>query len=275
MSRKVISFAAHQFSSMKGLSFSAEDYSKLKHGSKTVARKFGVDLATQFLCSPEFLKLMPDIIDKQIVVSSAPWKSVPVASTTLTDYFMSKFNPVWSSNYKAAESLKISRGHSYNDDYGAMSKEQRDNAISADNFYIDKETIKGKVLFLIDDVKITGAHERRMDTLLDNAEFDGTVVYLYFAQFVGEGDPNIENKLNYAFVNNLVDINYIIDNDEFIFNTRVIKYILRAEKSEFQTFINYQSKSFRHSFNTFLTGNEYHKLPEFLDNYLYLKSKLV
>ena len=64
----------------------------------------------------------------------------------------------------------------------------------------DKEFIKGKVLFFIDDIKITGSHERRIKALLESVGFDGTVVFLYYAMYEGEGHPNIENQLNYGFV---------------------------------------------------------------------------
>lgn len=274
------SFSAQKFSDMESLGFSAEEYSKLKYGSKRVARLFGFELAEKFLEHLQSVntELRDYLIGKQIVIASAPYKFIPVASTTLKDYFMSKFNTPWSETNPSLQDLKIFRGHSYNVDYGALSAEEREARLTGDTFYVDGNFLKGKVLFCIDDVRITGSHEKRMRQLLEKTGFDGTVVYLYYAEYTGNGHANIENKLNYAFVKgdstDLLNINAIIQDDEFKFNTRVTKYILSAEFSEFKNFIDYQKTSFRNGLLTYLTGNEYHKIPEFEQNVNYLKTKL-
>lgn len=267
-------FSAHKFFDMSSLSFSAIEYSKFKFGSKEVARKFGNELANKFLTSTEFLSLASQLKNRKIVIASAPWKNIPVASTALKDYFMSRFNPIWSHDNPALLDLKIYRGHSYNQDYGNMNEADRDAAINADDFHIDSKFIEGKILFLIDDVRITGSHERRMERLLEAIGFQGTVVFLYFAEYLGSGNPNIENDLNFAFVKNILCINQILQNDEFIFNTRTVKYILDTPHEKFVNFIDYQSKQFCHSLCKELTGNEYHKLDEFKENYKYLITKL-
>lgn len=258
---------------MQDLGFSALDYSKLKYGSKRAARIFGLELGQSFIdnSDPELIK---KIIGKEIVIASAPYKFIPVASTILKDYFISSFNRVWAENNPSIQDLKVFRGHSYNQDYGAMSEEERENAINSDAFYIDANFIKGKVLFFIDDVKITGSHERRIKSLLESVNFDGIVVFLYYAEYTGAGHPNIENDLNYAFVRSLLCINYIIQNDEFIFNTRVTKYILSAPHDEFINFIDYQTKTFRNTLLTYLYGNEYHTQEEFKLNISYLKTTI-
>ena len=276
---QTFNFSVKQFDSFENLGFSAEEYSKLKYGSKRVARLFGTELGKEFLKFLEFNTTLTELIkDKEIVVSSAPYKFIPVASTILKDYFLSSFNRVWAEEHKSVQDLKVFRGHSYNADYGAMTEQERDEAINSDSFYIDKEFIKGKVLFFIDDIKITGSHERRIKALLESVGFDGIVVFLYYAQYKGEGHPNIENQLNFGFVenskNDLLKINYIIQNDEFIFNTRVTKYILSAKHSVFCNFIDYQSKTFRNTLLTYLLGNEYNKLQEFKQNVQYLKTKI-
>lgn len=270
---KTFSFSAKKFTSMDELGFSAEDYSKLKYGSKRVARIFGVELGKAFL---QYIKLgvEPLIQGSEVVVSSAPYKFIPVASTILKDYFISSFNRVWAETNPSVQDLKVFRGHSYNADYGAMTEEDRDKAINSDSFYIDANFIKGKVLFFIDDVKITGSHERRIKALLESVGFDGIVVFLYYAEYKGKGHPNIENQLNFAFVKNLLSINYIIQNDEFIFNTRVTKYILSAGSDEFKNFIDHQTKTFRNTLLTYTYGNEYHKIYEFQHNINYLKTTI-
>lgn len=273
---EIFKYSLHKFSKLEDTIFDPKDYSKLKYGSKRAARIFGVNLGKSFL--EELVYYDTDLYKmlkgKEIVISSAPYKFIPVASTILKDYFLSAFNTKWAEENPSVQDLKVFRGHSYNADYGSMTEAQRDEAINSDDFYIDANFIKGKTLFFIDDVRITGAHERRIEKLLDSVGFEGDVVFLYFAEFVGEGHPNIENELNFAFVKDLKSINYIIQNDDFIFNTRVTKYILSASKEEFSNFIDYQTKSFRNTLLTYTMGNEYHRLPEFKENINYLKTKI-
>lgn len=276
-------YSLYKFTDLENAGFDSKDYSKLKYGSKRVARIFGVDLGNRFLkdlilgnniSSNTGYDLYNKLINKEIVIASAPYKFIPVASTILKDYFLSAFNTKWAENNPSVQDLKVFRGHSYNADYGSMTEEQRDKAINSDDFYIDANFIKGKTLFFIDDVRITGAHERRIEKLLESVGFDGDVVFLYFAEFVGKSHPNIENELNFAFVKDLKSINYIIQNDDFIFNTRVTKYILSASKDEFNSFIDYQTKSFRNTLLTYTMGNEYHHIDPFKENISYLKSRL-
>jgi hypothetical protein len=252
---------------MNSLTFSAIEYSKLKYGSKKYAKKLGEELAGKFLQSLEFKNLLHNLSNKKIVVCSAPWKNIPVASTALKNYFISEFNPALSKNNYIVEDLKVYRGHSYNEDYGAMNKAERELAITSDDFHIDKEFIEGKTLFFIDDIFITGAHERRIESLLRKVGFEGIVLFLYYAEYQGEDNPVIENQLNYAFMKNLSDMDYIIKNEEIIFNTRLVKFMLNSPYYEFKKFIFNQSYYFCSLLKTHIEGNEYHKIDEFKENY--------
>ena len=264
-------FSIHKFADTDNLTFSAIEYSKFKHGSKQFAKKLGTELACSFLESVEFKSFYQNTLNHQVVICSAPWKNIPVASTALKDFFISEFNPVWSVNNQAVQDLKVDRAHSYNEDYGAMSKEQREQVITSDDFSIDKVFIKGKVLVFIDDIIITGAHERRIKSLLDAAGFEGWVLFLYYAEYQGEDNPAIENELNYAFIKNLSNMDYIIKNEGVIFNTRLVKFILNAPNDEFKQFISNQSPSFCSSLEKHIIGNEYHNIEQFQKNYVHLQ----
>lgn len=265
---KTFRFYHNSFNSIDDIQINPIEYSKFKHGSKSCARKFGKELAISFqdTMTQEIKYILEN---SEIVVSSAPYKYIPVASTALKDYFLSEFMLWCATEYgKTPADLKIFRGHSYNEDYGAMTVEQRDKAISSDSFWIDSEFIKNKTLILIDDIRITGSHERRMENLLESVGFDGNVIYLYYSHLNVDSvvHPNIENVLNYAFVQNELDINHIIKNDEFIFNTRVVKFLLNLPEDKFSTFINYQSESFVETLAKNAIGNGYLKEQKFYNN---------
>lgn len=269
---QIYKFSAHKFNDLNDVTFSKEDYSKFKHGSKRASRVFGQELGRMFLDSGLYKEKLLHVTNKDILVCSAPYKFIPVASTLLKDYFVSVFNKEWSIDHNPIIDFKIFRAHSYHDDYGCLNQEQRKIAINSDNFYIDKVFIENKIIIFIDDVRITGSHEQRMIELLEKNNFKGQAFFLYFAQLSDCENihPNIENELNYASVKNLLDINQIVKNDEFIFNTRVVKYILKASDVEFKEFINYQSFIFRNTLLTYLQGNNYHKIDDFKVNYQYL-----
>lgn len=265
---QIYRFAAHFFDNLGSLQFSKEDYSKFKHGSRRISQLFGRELAVAFLTSDLYQEKLSPVFDKEIVVCSAPYKYIPVASTHLKDDFIACFNQEWSKEKAAVVDLKVFRKHSYNDDYGSLTKEQRNTAIFSDDFHIDKEFIRNKTLIFIDDIRITGAHEQRMLALLQKNDFVGEVFFLYFAQLNEHPliHPNIENELNYAFVKQLSDIQFIIEKEEFAFNTRVVKFMLKADFPSFQHFIHQQNTSFQQSLLAYLQGNDYHKIPEFEEN---------
>jgi hypothetical protein len=55
-------------------------------------------------------------------------------------------------------------------------------------------------------------------------------------------------------------------NDEFIFNTRVVKFLLNLPEDRFLTFMSYQSKSFVETFAKNVIGNGYLKEQKFINN---------
>lgn len=99
------------------------------------------------------------------------------------------------------------------------------------------------------------------------------MIFIYLVEYTGE-DPSIENRLNHDSVKNLKDINDIIRNDKFIFNTRVIKYILKADIEEFVSFITYQSDIFQETLHHYSILNQYHKNSKYEVNFSILHNIL-
>jgi hypothetical protein len=187
------------------------------------AREFGLFLAKSFLESNVYRKLCEkhDFSSKTIAIAAAPYKFIPTASYPLKDYFMHAFNRIHARRFgKSLQEFKIFRGHSYHDDYGNMSEAERKNAITSDDFYLDTNYIRDKVLFIIDDIKVTGAHEDRITELLEQ-NYHEDVVYLTYADVdMREAMPSIEARLNLYGITSLEDVSSLIEADEFLFNTR-------------------------------------------------------
>ena|ERR1700741_908902 len=240
------------------------DYSKFKHGSKTQARKFGKQVAA--ICDFK--------AGSSLVFYSAPSNNIKTASNAFKDYLLSSLSTQIMEKGIQVKQGKINREYSYDDDYGLMSKQERAKAISSDIFHIDKHFISPQdTLIFIDDVKITGSHEQRIKELLKREKITNKVIFIYIAEYTGE-DPTIENKLNHHKANNLRDINDIIRNEEFIFNTRVVKFILKADIEHFVSFITYQSLSFKETFYSLSILNNYHSNDKYKHNFDILKNLL-
>lgn len=166
---------------------------------------------------------------------------------------------------------KVNREYSYDDDYGTMTKEERKKAISSDLFQLDKTIITEKdILVFVDDIKITGSHEERIKEMLLRENISNEVIFIYMAQYTGN-DAAIENRLNHSSVKDLKDINDIIRNEEFIFNTRVVKFILKSDIEHFVSFITYQSNSFKETLFSLSILNNYHINPKYKTNFNILK----
>jgi hypothetical protein len=239
-------------------------YSKFKHGSKTQARIFGKLVAN--VCSfPE---------NSSLAFYSAPHKNIHTASNCFMNYLLSSCSHQFMERKISVKQGKINRKYSYDNDYGNMSKEERKKAISSDLFEIDKSVIKLEdTLIFVDDIKITGGHEERMIELVKREGIQNDIIFVYLAEYTGE-EPTIEHRLNHHSVNTLLDVNHIIRNEEFEFNTRVVKYILKAEIEHFVPFIKYQSDIFQETLYSLSILNEYHNNSKYKSNFEILKNLL-
>lgn len=261
-------FSLHKITDDKRFTFSAKKYSKFKFGSKSVSREFGYTLGKSF-CE----EVLPHLHGPFVVLSS-PYCFIPTATFAMKDYFVRIVNNyLVENNLPVLEEAKIHRTITYKEDYGELSKEERFALIQNDGFHIDVEFIRNKTLILLDDVKITGSHERVIERMLAENHLDNDRVYVYFGELVNpEVDPKVENVLNYAFVKNLLDLDKIIKNDEFILNTRIVKYILNSKEEEVIPFLNYQKLELLKSIYHLAIGNSYHTIPEYKKNLTYLKN---
>ena len=244
--------------------FSPVDYSKFKYGAINIAREFGYLLADRFI-----EKCFKDHYDgRQIVVLPSAFSYIPTASFFMKVFFVEKLNLfLYKNGYPIVQETKINRTVTYREDYGEMSAQDRYNLISGDSFHVDKAYIEDKQLLFLDDIKITGTHERIIIKMLNDAQISNDCYMLYFAELINSNiSPKFENYLNNYFVKDLEKVDYIIKNEDFIFNTRVVKYILNANPEDFKAFINNQTHDFKRDILFQAIGNEYFKFENYLDN---------
>ena len=269
----VETFSLHKIKDEHKIPFLPSDYSKFKFGSKDIAREFGTALAKAFAW--EYVYTGKLSCYNKVVVISSPYCFIPTATHAMKDYFVRELNVyLIQCGYSVVEETKIHRTITYKEDYGELSESDRMALIQNDGFHIDKDFIAEKTLILLDDVKITGSHERVVNNMFSSFDPDNDIykIFVYFAELVNRAiNPKVENMLNYAYVKNLLDLDKIIKNDEFILNTRIVKYILNYEYNEFVNFIQYQRLKLVESIYHAAIGNSYHEIPDYQKNLLYIK----
>lgn len=262
--RTIEKFSAFQVSDPKNFDFPAEKYSKFKFGSTNIAREFGYTLADRFI--NQLFKYT--YAGKPIVVLPSAYSHIPTASYFMTIHFIDKLNQfLYENDFSPVETGKISRSVTYREDYGEMTADERYNLIKGDKFHIDEALLKNKILIFLDDIKITGTHERIIIKMLDDFDIHNHCYMLYFAELT---DPSIcpktENYLNHFYVKEISDLQSIINHDDFEFNTRIVKYILNSNHEACHKFLQNQSKSFINELYYKALGNEYYKFPEYFTN---------
>jgi hypothetical protein len=192
----------------------------------------------------------------------------------MKDYFIRELNnELVNKKFEAILEAKMYRKSSYKEEYGEMNKEQRFAIMKKDIFHIDKSLIQKNICLFLDDIVITGAHEHRVKMMLEHYEIESKNYFLYYAELLNsETNPIIENYLNYAFVKNLVCLDKIIKNENFLMNTRVVKYILDSPVEECKTFLTYQKHVFLQTLYHNAIGNGYHLIDDYKMNLEYLKT---
>ncbi|GAA4802886.1 hypothetical protein GCM10023231_34790 [Olivibacter ginsenosidimutans] len=199
-----ITYSLHKIDREDQFSFCANAYSRFKFGDAAVAEQFGTTLAKGFIDE----HLADKLIEQQLVVISSPYAFIPTATFVMKDYFVFYLNH-WLADkgYPVVQEAKVHRTITYKEDYGALSAEERIRLIGNDQFHIDKDFLTDKVLLFLDDIRITGSHERMILKMAEQYQLVNTMYLLYFAELTNkEIHPSIENTLNYHQVKTIFDL---------------------------------------------------------------------
>lgn len=250
--------------------FDSAEYSRFKFGDTFLAEKFADEIFSGFI--EQYGELI--LTKSEIIILPSPYHSIPTASNFLCSYFKVKLNQFLFQNEKnACIESKIHRNQTYTEDYGNMSFEERINLISNDTYHIDGNLIEGKFCIFLDDIKITGSHEKTINRILDEFSVNGDFMFVYFAELCNKSiNPNIENHYNYFSVKNLSDLIKIINDKGFKFNTRIVKYLLKMNEQELLEVIQSISENKIDELVQLAISNNYHQINEYKNNIKFLNN---
>lgn len=267
-----VTYSLHKISNEKHFSFHPDDYSRFKFGDEAIAKTFGEDLAEGFIKN----HLQAADGQQQLVVISSPYAFIPTATFAMKNYFVFRLNR-WLAAHQlpVVQETKVHRTITYKEDYGELNAEERLKLIGNDSFHIDSAFLTGKTLVFLDDIRITGSHERMIMKMADAYGLTNKMYLLYFAELINEAvHPNIENFLNYHCVKSVFDLQSIIESSHFFINTRIVKYMLNYETNAFSTFIKVQKDRFLNLFYDMALGNGYHIIEAYQLNLKLLKKEI-
>jgi FMN phosphatase YigB (HAD superfamily) len=269
----------HVINDINAIPFSAEEYSKFKFGSYSLAKKFGLDLFDYFK-TYHFDKLISKY--RKIIVYSSPYMQIPTSSYYLTYVFYKAFKQYLAENrFKTISVMhgKIERCQTYTEDYGALTAEDRFNLIKNDTYKLITVPAKDDLCIFIDDISITGTHQRVVEQLLDSSGVQTNSFFLYFAKLSNSSVcPSFENYLNYQYINEFSKIFELITSDDYRITTRTTKYILSQKRGDINRLITFLIK--KEKFDiwseliTLSYANEYHKIDLYNQNLYHLESCL-
>jgi len=258
------SYSLHKITEKDNCPFNETAYSEFKFGNRAYAKQFAKELFTGFISRYSELLLS----SQEIVILPSPYLSIPTASNFLCHYFKIQLNKfLFENNKKASIESKIYRNQTYVTDYGNLDFEERLKLISNDTYYLDRNFIDGKLCIFVDDIKITGSHEHTVNKILKQFDVNGDFIFLYFAELVNRDiHPNIENYYNYFSIKNVQDIVDLINKENFQFNTRIVKFILKLDESEFLYLTGNIPKHQSDELFHLAVSNNYHQITEYQSN---------
>ncbi|AMR33649.1 hypothetical protein A0256_20555 [Mucilaginibacter sp. PAMC 26640] len=266
-------YSLYHIDSAESFGFSADEYSRFKFGDGLVSQAFGTALANGFIIE----RLVINPIRQQIVVLSSPYSFIPTATFAMKNWFVYRLNH-WleQTNLPVVQEAKVHRTITYKEDYGELDAEQRMKLIGNDQFHIDKDFLAGKTLIFLDDIRITGSHERMIMKMVEEYKLSNEIYMLYFAELVNKSvHPNVENHLNYHHVKSIFHLQDIIASPDFCINTRIVKYILNYDFESFCIFMQEQNITFAQQLYNMALGNGYHTIEAYAQNLNFIKKRLL
>ena len=269
-------YAVHSINDTAIIPFNIQEYSKFKFGDSHIAQKYGVELFEYFRNT-----LLTELIAKHnnFLIYSSPYAQIPTSSYYMTQAFYSAFtdhlnkNQIKNINIKFC---KIKRCQTYTEDYGALSAEARFNLIKNDTYeFVDIPTLDDVCIF-IDDISITGTHQRVVEKLLHDNLFETSSVFMYFAKLNNpEICPSFENELNYSFIPDVIKLTELILSDVYKITTRTTKNILSLPNKDLEYLLGKINQHEKYSILNVLVemsyANGYNNIELYKENLKILK----
>jgi predicted amidophosphoribosyltransferase len=267
-SSKLNDFSMYHFSDLASAPFDKRDYSRMKFGSNRAARRFGYDMADRFF------HLYRDALETPCVVIPAPSTTVSVAATMLSRHFMNRLNEHLDTfSMEPVEWTLIHRNMTYNNNYAHLPKEERKKLLAADTIYLNREFVAGKTLIFVDDVRITGTHEEKIASYLEEIGLSNPHLFVTLASYEGQ-DAAIEGRLNHVEINDAHDLVLLSHEVDYEVTTRSLRLLLEAAEQDFAMLLKQAPARFREMAYHAAIVKGYNRHEPYATNFAKLKASV-
>lgn len=209
-----------------GTPFDVSAYSLMKHGDLEATRAFA-DLLADLL-----IERRPELVNERAdVVLPVSYVHVPPGCFYLAQHVAMRLSRLrHARGLSSASVVRIHKARLADFNYAASSLAERQAEMASQTFTLD-ESVDGKQVLVVDDVRVTGMTERVsfMATLADSRPH--SVVFSYVAMVCGDlaDDPSVESRLNLARVTSILDMLPSIERGEFGLTIRFLKKALASD----------------------------------------------
>jgi hypothetical protein len=250
VSRPVYELALYRLDQAGGAAiprpFDAALYSRYKYGSATAADSFARALGQAFLDRYRHLADQP-----RLLIAASPYRRVPTAANALAVRFATVLNDARAGRgIPPAPLVHIERIAASSGDYGTLPAEARTRLMAANALSFDRlrPHAHGAHLIVVDDVTVTGAHQRCLIRASETLPL-ASRAFAHIATFGRTGperpDPALEDRLNHAAVSTLDDLAEIVAGADFTWNVRVCKFLLcPANRDDLPSFLTRMTDPF-------------------------------
>lgn len=265
-------FAIHEINDITNLTFSDREYSRFKCGALSIARKYGKELAIKFCKEVLEKNLTPE---DNIIVFPSAYSYIPCAAALMARYFMHYLN-YWltENNFEVAMESKVVRKRKHAEEYATLSAEERISRLKNDEYYIDTVFTENKIVIFIDDIFITGTHQTKLSQVYSkpNTPQPKKIWFAYYAILNNAAvSATFEGELNYAEIKDIKGLTTLIEQDEFEYIIRTIRYILESSETDFYKFIRNRPFSEKETIYFSAICEGYDKHPKYKANVERLK----
>lgn len=257
------------------LPFVAAHYSRYKYGSTSSGNAFAYALGDAFHYA------FPQLVNSpSLFVASSPYKYVPTAAYALARTFFHYLNHLRDNlALPPAQFIKIERQRTSSGDYGLLSSEQRLASMRANPVSVHQALSHNADLIIIDDIKVTGAHQSRLIRATDTLTLSSRT-FLYILKLLNHSpemlNPAIEDHLNHSFVKNLNDLVDIALAPDFTWNVRVCKFLLNAKnRAALPAFLARMPDSFLLQLYQNSLGDGYNLMNAYQESHMIVQTALL
>ncbi|SDS03831.1 PRTase ComF-like [Paraoerskovia marina] len=203
-------------------------YSRFKYGDGLVAVELASALASLAARVP---RLLSD--PRGFLVAVPGYDVAPPAAASLLAPFLGELGASHPYPSPPRAAVRVRRRRASPSDFAAMSHAQRGLALRATDLEV-VDDVRGRTVVVLDDVRVTGTHERAMTDALRSAGA-GRIIHLYVLSTGGD-DPTIEARINAVAVRTVADMAALARMAGYVPNARVLRALMTASAAEVEDF---------------------------------------